>query len=286
MHDLHRLRAKLEERPGVLDVSIHPGFYGADQPTVGFSVVCSTDGDRALAAQTARQVGEAAWRKREEFIIPLVPIEEAVRQALADPEPVGLIDEADDPAGGGSADGVEILRGMLAGGITSGGVSTVHDREVMAQMVEVGEGRRLEVFLGAKTDTLHGEPVVVDGLVRKISRDPIPVDSWSGRTFDVGLLGVLDVDGILVVVSENKIMAENFDIFEILGFDVRTMEAVCFKGLGLHIRQALEGKIRRFIPVDGVGITHPDVRKLGPYRRVRRPIWPLDEMDMDAYPSR
>jgi microcystin degradation protein MlrC len=100
----------------------------------------------------------------------------------------------------------------------------------------------------------------------------------------VGLLGVLDVNGILVVVTETKVGAENIDIFEVLGFDVRQMQVVSFKGLGLHIAQALEGKINTFIPVDAPGITHPDVRKLGPYTRVQRPIWPLDDMDLSEYP--
>jgi hypothetical protein len=63
------------------------------------------------------------------------------------------------------------------------------------------------------------------------------------------------------------------------------MQAVAFKGLGLHIRQALEGKIKTFLPIDGVGVTHPDVRKLGPYTRIKRPVWPLDEIPLEAYPG-
>lgn len=285
MHDLHKLRAELEATPGVLDISLHPGFYGADQPEVGFSVVCTTDDDPAAAKRLARRMAEAAWRRRQEFIIPLTPIDLAVERAIALPGPVGLIDEADDPAGGASADSVALLRGMLAGGVRSGGVSTVKDPEVLQGMIAAGEGGSIRAALGAKTDSLHGDPLEVEGVVRIIHRGPIPVDSWSGRLFDLGAMGVLDVAGVLVVVTENKLVTENLDIFEILGFDVREMQAVAFKGLGLHIRQALGRKIEKFIPVDGVGITHPDVRKLGPYRHVRRPIWPLDNLPLDAYPD-
>jgi microcystin degradation protein MlrC len=268
-----------------LDISIHAGFYGADQPEVGFSVVCTADNDPELAQRMARQVALAAWKKREEFIIPVIPIDQAVRQALAAGESTALIDEADDPAGGASADSVAILRGMLAGGVVSGGMSTIKDTEVARHMADLGEGASLNTLLGAKTDHLHGEPILVEGRIAKIHRAPIPTDTWSGRLFDVGILAMLDINGILVVVTEQKIITENIDIFEILGYDVRKMQAVGFKGLGLHIRQALEGKIRTFIPVDGVGVTHPDVRKLGPYQRVRRPVWPLDELPMQAYPD-
>jgi hypothetical protein len=57
----------------------------------------------------ARQGGEAAWRRREECLVPAIAIDQAVSQAMALPGPVGLIDEADDPAGGVSADSVAIL---------------------------------------------------------------------------------------------------------------------------------------------------------------------------------
>jgi microcystin degradation protein MlrC len=174
---------------------------------------------------------------------------------------------------------------MLAGGVRSGGISTVKDTEVANQMEAAGQGATLKVLLGAKTDSLHGQPIEVEGLVAGIYRQPIPTDTWSGKLYDVGLIGVLDVQGILVVVTENKIITENIDIFETLGFDVTTMQAVGLKGLGLHIRQAFEGKIHAFVPVDGVGVTHPDVRKLGPYDHVRRPIWPLDDIPSEAYPN-
>lgn len=286
MRDLHELRAELEENPNVIDISIHPGFYGADQPNVGFSVICTTNNDPELAKNMARQVATAAWKKRDEFIIPLTSIEDSVRQGLENPEPVGLIDEADDPAGGGSGDSVEILRGMLKGGVTVGGISTITDPEVINKMAEVGEGKSVKVFLGGKTDSLHGDSLEVEGIVRKIFRDPIPLDSWSGQEFDMGLLGVLDVNGIMVVVAETKIVTENFDIFDILGIDVRKMQVVSFKGLGLHIRQALEDKIQTFILVDGIGITHPDVRRIGTYKHIQRPIWPLNEISIEAYPDK
>jgi microcystin degradation protein MlrC len=151
-------------------------------------------------------------------------------------------------------------------------------------MLEAGEGGMVHTWLGAKTDTLHGDPIEVHGRAVKIHGHPIPMDSWSGTLYDVGPICVLELNGILVVVTEQKLITENIDILKILGFDVTRMQAVGFKGLGLHIRQALAGKVEAFVPVDGVGLTHPDVRKLGPYRRIRRPVWPLDEIPEHGYP--
>ena len=189
MHELHRLRAELEAEPGVLDVSIHGGFYGSDQPEAGFSVVCTTDGDRALAERLADQLTREAWRRREEFIVDLAPLDCAVADALAAGEPVGLIDECDDPAGGGSCDSVAILRAMLDGGVERGGMSTIFDAEAARAMAAAGTGSELTLALGAKTDHLHGESLEVSGRVGRIHHGPLTVDTWSGRAFDFGAVG-------------------------------------------------------------------------------------------------
>ena len=112
--------------------------------------------------------------------------------------------------------------------------------------------------------------------MRLLTDKPVPKDGWSSRMSHAGLIGVLDVGGILVIVTQRRLVTENIDLFEHLGFDVRTMEAIVFKGITLHVRQALAGKISVFLPVDGVGVTHPDVTRLGPYQRLIRPCWPFD----------
>ena len=278
MAQLHDMRRALEARPGVIDVSIHAGFYGSDQPEAGFSVVCTTDGDAALARALAGELARAAHAMRGDFLVPLVSPTEAVARALAADGAVGLVDEADDPAGGGACDGVEILRAMVEGGITRGGVSTVFDPVAVAAMAQAGEGGEVAFDLGARTDNRHGRPLAVAGRVVRLSRDPVPRDNWSGRVADAGLVGVLDAGGILVVVTQRRLVTENIDIFAHFGFDVRAMQAVLFKGLTLHIRQALAGRMTTFLPVDGVGVTHPDVTRLGTFVRLKRPCWPFEDV--------
>lgn len=276
MARLHGMRREMEARPGVIDVSIHGGFYGSDQPQAGFSVVCTTDGDRGLARALARALAEAAHAMREDFLVPLVAPADAVARALGADGPVGLVDEADDPAGGGACDSVEILRAMVEGGIARGGVSTIFDPVSVAAMEAAGVGGEVSLTLGARTDRRHGRPIAIAGRVVRLSRDGVPKDNWSGRVSDAGLVGVLDAGGILVVVTQRRLVTENIDIFGHFGFDVRAMQAVLFKGLTLHIRQALAGRIATFLPVDGVGVTHPDVTRLGTFRRLIRPCWPFE----------
>ncbi|MBN36496.1 MAG: hypothetical protein CMM46_17300 [Rhodospirillaceae bacterium] len=285
MEVLHALRKDRENRPEVIDISIHAGFYGADQSQAGFSVVATTRNEPNLAETMARDLALDAWNRRETFLIDLVTPEAGVTRALRSNAPTALVDEADDPAGGGSCGSVVILKAMMDGGITSGGVSSIHDSEIIECAASAGEGGTVTAPLGAKTDRLHGTPVHISGRVVRLSREPVPTDTWSGRTVDVGLVAAIDVDGIIVLVTERKLVTENIDLFAILGFDVTAMQAVVFKGLTLHVRQALAGKIDEFLPIDGIGITHPDVTRLGPYLRLQRPCWPFDPIDHAAWLS-
>lgn len=284
MRELHDIRERLERQPGVIDISIHGGFFASDQREAGFSVVCTTDGDKALAARLARIMATEAWTRRQAFLPHMVALDEAVRDALAADGTVVLVDEADDPAAGAPCDSVALVRAMLAAGVDGGAVTTVSDRETTLRMAEAGEGAEIAVRLGEKADRTRGQPLETAGRVVRIHRGPIPADMWSGRSYDVGAVGVLDISGVLVVVTEQKVVTENIDILEPLGFDMRELKVVGCKGLGLHIRQALAGKAQRFVQVDAEGVTHRDVRKMGPYRHIRRPVWPLDELTDDAYP--
>jgi len=172
---------------------------------------------------------------------------------------------------------VLILRAMIDGGITRGGVSSIFDATSSRACADAGLGARVTLALGAKLDPRHGSPLVVDGTVRAIHRGTMAIDQWTGKTYDPGIVAVLDVGGILVVITERKFVTENIDVFEPLGFDVRGLQAVVFKGLGLHVRQALQGKIARFLAIDGDGATNPDVRRLGEFVHIKRPVWPLDD---------
>ena len=276
MHDLHLLRAEAEQAQGVIDVSLHGGFYGSDQPEAGFGVTVIVEAGTTDPAAIAERMATEAWARRGQFLVDLVGPDEAVARAIGAGEPVGLIDEADDPAGGGTCDSVAILRAMIAGGVTSGGVSTIFDAEAARACAAAGTGADVTLAIGARLDSRHGAPLKVTGRVRTVHRGEMPIDQWTGKTYDPGIVAVLDAGGILVVLTERKFVTENIDVFELLGFDVREMQAVAFKGLGLHVRQALDGKIATYLAVDGDGSTHPDVRRLGEWRHIRRPVWPLD----------
>src|SRR5581483_4407546 len=72
----------LEDRPGILAVSLLPGFAYADVPQMGPSVLVVTNGDPALARREADTLAEQLWQARERFAVPLPDAAAAVAAAL------------------------------------------------------------------------------------------------------------------------------------------------------------------------------------------------------------
>ena len=76
---------RLEERPGMLSVSLFPVQPWLDVPGTGFSVVAVADGPRRAAEvePAVRQLAWQAWEARRRFEARLVAVDEAIGRALA-----------------------------------------------------------------------------------------------------------------------------------------------------------------------------------------------------------
>ncbi|HRK93096.1 MAG TPA: MlrC C-terminal domain-containing protein, partial [Ruminococcus bicirculans (ex Wegman et al. 2014)] len=91
-----------------------------------------------------------------------------------------VIDECDDPLGGGPADGTYILDKLIEGGINKIGVSTICDREITEMAFAAGEGAVIKGLLGGKTDNKHGRPLPITAVVTKLICKPIPMCEANG----------------------------------------------------------------------------------------------------------
>jgi microcystin degradation protein MlrC len=269
---------EMEKLPGVINANVQGGFYGSDLPHTGVTTLVATNGDRPLAEKLARELGDMAWNLRHEFVVPLTLPEEAVKIARTAGEPVLLVDEADDPAGGGYGDIPVILAAMLKGGITSGGVTPINDAETAIKAHEVGVGKEFVAHIGGKHDPSYGKPVEAKVKIVRVSTGPLNPAEGSGGRADAGRWALLDVHGIIVFVTEFKVVTENVNPFEWVGYDVRKMQAIASKGLGLHMRkpEAYGNTVKRSIAIDSPGPTSPNLKKIGTYTHLRRPIFPLD----------
>jgi microcystin degradation protein MlrC len=267
----------LEEQPGVLAVSLLPGFYYADVEQMGPSVLVVSDGDRALARRAADSLADDLWQARHAFVAKLPGPAEAVTRALrAEKLPAVLVDTGDNVGGGSAGDGTVLLRELLCQGATRSVVCLYAPDEVR-QCARAGVGAEVSLLVGGKVDELHGEPVAVTGTVRLL-HDGTYVETevrHGGRRVNhMGPAALVELPG------ENKLVLTSqrhppFSLGALTCLGVRPEEErVLVVKAAIAYRAAYAPIAGTIVESATPGLTAVDPHAFA-YRHVRRPLFPL-----------
>ncbi len=278
---LNGLAWEWEARPGLLDCTIFHGFPYTDVPAVGMSVLAIADGDAAPAREAARAVARAVWDAREEYRPPVLSPGEAIAEALAvvdrDGGPVVINDTSDNPGGGSPGDSTHLLRAMLEAGLEGACYAFIYDPQTAAHAHDAGVGATIRVRLGGKTDTMHGPPIEAEAYVKGLTdgRFTLTTPMWRGFPVDLGPMARLRIGGVDVLVSSERQQVLDDEVFLLHGIDVRRYRIVALKS-SAHFRAGFNHLAKAMIAADAPGATTLRLDTF-PYRRIPRPIWPLDE---------
>jgi microcystin degradation protein MlrC len=275
---------EIESNPRVLTAGVCFAFPYADCPFAGMTVTVVTDGDPKLAESLADDLADFIWDRREEFRPETMTVEAAIHAAMEEPRgPVVLADLGDNPGGGTASDGTALLWGLLDLGAPDAAYALIADPEVVQQAREAGVGGRIETMLGGKTDDLHGYPIPITATVQHLSDGEFVYDGpmLRGVPSSLGRTAVLRCEGrhgnaVAVIVCERRMQALDTAIFSSQGIDPAARKILGVKS-AVHFRGAFMPIASRIIEVDTPGLTSIDFTRF-PYERLRRPIWPLDEM--------
>lgn len=276
---MNEICAEIERRPGILDCTVFHGFSHTDVPDAGVSVVCIADGDPALAARAAAEVGEWIWAHREEFRPETHLPETALRLALAvEGGPVIINDTADNSGGGAPGDGTHLLRAFLEADLGDHRVAfgSIFDPGVADVAHRAGVGATIDVELGGKHDAMHGAPLELSAYVKCLTDGTITLTTpmGAGMTFDMGRCARLVVGGIDIVVASHSLQTLDESIFLLHGIDVRQYKIVGLKS-SQHFRAGFRDLAAAIVTADSPGLTaqRPDLFE---HRRAGRELWPLD----------
>jgi microcystin degradation protein MlrC len=99
--------------------------------------------------------------------------------------------------------------------------------------------------------------------------------SFGPTRVPLGDCAAVRVGGVEVVLITNRTQALGLELFTNLGIDPRQRRIVVVKSTN-HFMAAFGPIAKRVIYVDSDAPLARDYRKIA-YRRVERPIWPLDE---------
>ncbi|MCI0637525.1 MAG: M81 family metallopeptidase [Gemmataceae bacterium] len=291
---------RLEQEPGILSVSVLPGFAYADVPQMGPSIIVVED-DAVRAAtvrerksardaaplphgrgsDAAHRLGQMLWDMRDELVRPLPGPKEAVAQAISSSKrPVVLVDTGDNVGGGSAGDGTILLSEILEQEGRDCVVSLYAPNEAI-QCLMAGIGGRVRFSVGGKVDNLHGEPVEVRGTVRRVTDGSyIETSPRHGgrRQNHMGITALVEMPGRnwLVLNSERH---PPFSLGQLTSMGIQPeKQRILVVKAAIAYKAAYQLIAGTIIEVDTPGLTAVNPRRFE-YRNIRKlyPLHPASE---------
>ncbi|MEO8486027.1 MAG: M81 family metallopeptidase [Betaproteobacteria bacterium] len=283
--------ARAEEKSGrVLAATLLPSFPHADTPHTGVSAIVVGDarrGGREAARVACDRMLAIAWERRAEYVFHAPPLAESVARAKAlglgnRGAPVLLIDHCDNCGSGGAQDVMTVVAEILRQELDGVAIAPIRDPAAVATMVEAGEGQRVRLALGGKTDMpsigLVGAPLTLEGRVERVTDGAFTITGpmYTGiRTF-MGRTAVLDTGRAKIVVTSRPHEPFDLGVFTHAGIDPRAQRYIMLKSR-IHYRAGFKPIAAAIVECAGAGVTNADL-SVYDYRKLVRPIYPLDPM--------
>jgi microcystin degradation protein MlrC len=232
-----------------------------------------------------------AWERRAEYAFHAPPLRESVATAkalgLANPgAPVLLIDHCDNCGSGGAQDVMDVVAEILEQELDDVAIAPIRDAEAVATMIDAGAGQNVRLKLGGCTDMpsigLKGRPLQVEGRVLAITDGEFVVTGpmYTGVRMHMGRTAVLEVrqgrGHAQIVVTERPHEPFDVGVFTHAGIDPRNKRYVMLKSR-IHCRAGFKETASHIVECAGAGVTNADL-SVYPYRKLTRPIFPLDSM--------
>ncbi|MBO7747317.1 M81 family metallopeptidase [Paenibacillus sp. MWE-103] len=268
MRELMDALRREEDAPGVRSASFLLGFPWADSPHGGCAAVVSGYAeDRERLRQAAARLAELFWAKRRDFAFSTeaAPLEKALDRAEREPrKPVVLSDAGDNPTAGASQDVSLVVRALLDRQARRALVAAVCDPGSVQACAAAGSGGSADLLLG-RLDPYAAGPTPLPLRVRVVRTGTV-----HGVTYAVAAAA-----GVTVVVSDRRVAVYDPTILEALGLELETFDLIVVKSG--YLSPAYKALAARAILALTPGDTNELLAEL-PYRRLPRPIFPLDAM--------
>ena len=263
-----------EADPAVVAITLAAGFPYADVPFAGASVVVAVRDDVARAETIADDLAARLWQRRHDLRPTVLPVDAAVRFATTAPGPVAIADCGDNPGAGAPGRDATLLLALAEAGLPDVAVGALHDPAIVAAAVAAGVGVAIEIELG------------VGGRQREVRRVPATVLRLGDGVFAnegpmarggvtrLGRTALLDIGGVRAIFCERVTQTLDPGLFRSHGIDPAACRVLGIKS-SVHFRAAFAPIVATIIEADCGGWSSADLASF-PYRRLTRPIVPLD----------
>ena len=165
---------------------------------------------------------------------------------------------------------------MMSAGLTDSAFGTLYDPEVAEAAHRAGAGATIRVRLGGKHDRLHGDPLDLEVYVKSLADGQFRLSTPMGRGYPMvlGRTARLISGGMDIIVASKRTQVLDPEPFLLHGIDVSRCRIIGLKS-SAHFRAGYEGVAKHIITTDPPGISTSTLTQFH-YKRLRRPIYPLD----------
>jgi microcystin degradation protein MlrC len=234
-----------------------------------------------MANAVADRICDDIWRYRHHWVQP-VSLEACIERLRNVSPGAGLIvvaDYSDNPGSGAYGDCTALIGAMLDAGVRNAAAGALLDPQAVAELADKGIGAEVTLSIGGKTDpAVGGGPLIVTGRVMAISDGSFVFEGpmFTGLPGRTGRSVCLRVGGIDIMIVSERMQMLDRSIFRLVGIEPATKSILAVKSMQ-HFKGAFGPLPSEIIVTDAGGLSSPDVRRRT-YKRLRRPIFPLDEL--------
>ena len=259
-------------------VSIFPVQPWMDIAEMGCAVVAVTNDDARAAQKHADTLAARLWNNKAAYDVKLHSVPEALAAAeRIKGGPVVLAESSDSTGSGSPGDSTGVLKHLVKARLSGPAAIFLVDPEAVTKAVQAGVGATLKMSIGGGFDKKNSRPVSVTAYVRLISDG-----RWTARargyntgiTTSMGRSVVLEAGQVQILIAERSSMTVDPELFRSHGIDPVYCKIVVVKSPN-GFRAAYEPIAKGIFLVDTPGVSTANFARL-PFKRVPRPIYPLD----------
>lgn len=262
----------LTKQPGVIDAAIWVGYAWADEPR-NHAVVMAYGDDKEAVTGAAEELANYFWKVRDEFefVAPVASLEKSLDMAISsNKKPFIISDMGDNPTAGGAGDVTWTLQKILERPEfkNEDGPSLIYASipgpGFVEKAVEAGVGNKVEAFAGANVDDRYAPPVKLEGIVKAIEQGDRDAETEV----------VLQMGSVKVIVTGKRKPYHYERDFTRLGLNPREADILVVK-IGYLVPELYNMRGDWIMALTPGGVDQ-DLKRLD-YKRIKRPMFPLDE---------
>jgi microcystin degradation protein MlrC len=283
MRSLEEMARAMElQSPQFWTVNVCAGFAFADCPDTGVSFAIATTGSESEASVALARLSSAAMDMRRLGNVIEPSVEEVFKALLDNMSGLTVLVESSDNIGGGApGDGTGLLRALVQYAIPNAAMA-INDPAAVLQLCHHAIGTKITLPIGGHSSRLDAGPLMLEVELIRLSDGEFELEdkqshlaSMHGDRFDMGRCAVVRHGGLTILLTSHKTPPFDLAQWRSQGLEPTKFSVIAVKAAVAH-RRAYDPIADRMLWVNTPGPCTSNLASL-PYRRIKRPIFPLDE---------